>query len=319
RTLKQGWPPAAQARDRQDSLAPIAAAGSPSPPPPNRKSKCVRDAHISPKLCASRTHQDFFGEAPPAWAASGRLTVQTRGRHHMCWTLIGDGIDAPAAEMGDAWRRPGTASGRRELLVEASRPRVRAEHSCCRASREHWVSGAPPKSWRASLKQVGHRSWSEHSCDRAFRGDCAGGPPGAAGGRAWSACARAAALQLGVTPDRICRPRLPSLPTPDPSSISWPLQTATNPTVCTHAVAKTASCLLLTQNPPSDTPRPLFGCSRSRDAPRQTPLIPLRVQARRSMARIRAETRTYTLAQAASVLGTSEARLLHLVDAGLPE
>jgi len=37
------------------------------------------------------------------------------------------------------------------------------------------------------------------------------------------------------------------------------------------------------------------------------------------MARIRAETRTYTLAQAASVLGTSEARLLQLVDAGLPE
>lgn len=37
------------------------------------------------------------------------------------------------------------------------------------------------------------------------------------------------------------------------------------------------------------------------------------------MARIRAETRTYTLAQAASVLGTSEARVLQLVDAGLPE
>lgn len=37
------------------------------------------------------------------------------------------------------------------------------------------------------------------------------------------------------------------------------------------------------------------------------------------MARIRAETRTYTLAQAASVLGTSEARVLELIDAGLPE
>ena len=37
------------------------------------------------------------------------------------------------------------------------------------------------------------------------------------------------------------------------------------------------------------------------------------------MARTRTETRTYTLAQAASVLGTSEARLLQLVDASLPE
>jgi tetratricopeptide (TPR) repeat protein len=37
------------------------------------------------------------------------------------------------------------------------------------------------------------------------------------------------------------------------------------------------------------------------------------------MARTRTETRTYTLAQAASVLGTSEARVLELIDAGLPE
>ena len=37
------------------------------------------------------------------------------------------------------------------------------------------------------------------------------------------------------------------------------------------------------------------------------------------MARIRAETRTYTLAQAAAVLGMSEARVLQLVDAGLLE
>jgi tetratricopeptide (TPR) repeat protein len=37
------------------------------------------------------------------------------------------------------------------------------------------------------------------------------------------------------------------------------------------------------------------------------------------MARTQVETRTYTLADAAAILGTSEARVLHLLDAGLPE
>ena len=37
------------------------------------------------------------------------------------------------------------------------------------------------------------------------------------------------------------------------------------------------------------------------------------------MARTQVETRTYTLADAAAILGTSEARVLQLLDAGLPE
>ena len=37
------------------------------------------------------------------------------------------------------------------------------------------------------------------------------------------------------------------------------------------------------------------------------------------MQRTRVETRTYTLSDAAGVLGTSEARVLQLVEAGLPE